>query len=82
MQVLFHAPGRVLTYLWHGEALKGMSRAVASPTQPEGGGDKNFRWGQIFIIAFKIWSEKQAQKRAGRSTTFALCFFCVIFQSI
>jgi len=34
------------------------SRAVASPTQLGWGGRKNFRWCQIFIIFFKVWSEK------------------------
>jgi len=34
-------------------------RAVASPTQPEGGGErKNFWWGHIFINFFKVRSEK------------------------
>jgi len=28
-------------------------RAVASPTQPAGG-EKNFRWGQIFVIVCKV----------------------------
>jgi len=31
-------------------------RAIANPTQPRG--QKNFTWGQIFIIIFNVWSEK------------------------
>jgi len=31
-----------------------VSRVIASPTQPGEGDEENFRWGQIFIIFFKV----------------------------
>jgi len=46
-----------------------------------GAGEKNFRWGQIFITFFKVWSEKLAQKcERSKNITLAVCYFCVIFQ--
>jgi len=48
---------------------KGHLAVVLGRSQPNTagrGGEKNFRWSQRFIIFFKVWSEKEAQKR-GRS---------------
>jgi len=55
---------------------KAETSVVASPTQPGGGGQKNSREAK-YLSSFKF-----EVKNRGKSITFAVCYFCVIFKAI
>jgi len=57
-----------------------MPRAVTSPTQP--GRDEKISGGAKYLSSFFKFEVKQAKKRRrSKSVTFAVCYFCVIFQN-